>query len=214
MKTTLRILGLATIVGALSLVSRASNFHGAVFYQHIDYEGSALTLYPGEGIADLSLISRSTWRSWNNEISSVAVWGEVVVYLYEHRNYGGRVVTLIDHAPDLFFTEWGNFNDRTSSIYVDWYYPQGWMYDTTLLSWTYWEGEWMYHEEGLGWVHAAYYDRTHGEGWIFDHAFGWLYTDYTRYPWFYSYTWGQIYFEHGSRNPRWWYTDYYGWFNG
>jgi hypothetical protein len=214
MKST-RLFFLATFgtIAATTAAAQWNDFEGAVFYEHADYGGSTLTLYPGEGIADLSLYNESFWDSWNDEISSVAVYGEVIVYLYSDVNYRGEYITLTSHLDSFLYGGYPGWNDRASSIYVDYYYPEGWMYDTSLLSWVYWEGDWFYHDNGLGWLYGGYWDRTAGTGWVYDYALGWLYTSYASYPWLNSWNYGHLMFLEGTYAPRWFYQTGYGWFS-
>lgn len=215
MKTIRFLLTALLGLSAPALTSAQWNdFEGAVFYEHANYGGSTLTLYPGEGIANLSLYAESMWDSWNDKISSVAVYGQVVVYLYTDVNYGGDYIVLADHVDSFSNAGYRNWNDRASSIYVDYYYPEGWMYDTSLLSWVYWDDSWFYHDQGLGWVYGGYWDRTYGEGWIYDSVFGWLYTSAQGYPWLYSWTYGSLMFLEGTYTPRWFYQSGYGWITG
>jgi len=204
--TTTLLLGLSAILA--SPLAAASDFTGTVFYEHGNYGGSTLTLLPGEGIEDLSLYWENDWETWNDQISSLAVWGPVTVYLYEHRNYRGEAV-----AFDLSADRLGDFgwNDRASSIYVDYTEPVGWYWDGSLNTWAFREGDWIYHENGLGWLYAANYDSAWQSGWLYHNVWDWLYTDSQSGGWFHSPTYGNVFHESGSRNPEWWYSPEFGW---
>ena len=186
---------------ASPLLSASDDFEGAVLYEHGDYGGSSLTLYPGEGIPDLSAYWESTWDTWNDEISSVAVWGPVTVYLYTDVNYRGQLIEITDHVDQLGPYGW---NDRASSVWVDWT-PTAWEWQEALQAWIYPDGDWIYHDHTLGWLYDLYFDYTAGAGWLFDSRRGWLYTTRDIYPWFYNPTDGWLSYLPGSADPRWWY---------
>lgn len=210
-KTMIKTVNTALLIGAM-VSTRAPAFDGAVFYEHPYFGGESLSLVPGEGIPRLSDYRMDFWSSWNDEISAVSLHGDVVVYLFEHDNYQGDYLALVYNADNLGWIDGPSWNNRTSSIYVDWYWEDGWYWDQGMESWVYWEGEWFYHEAGLEWQYGGYYDRTYSEGWIYDiHHWGWLYADGTNYPWFYNPDYGDIYYYHQSYHPQWWWTSYYGW---
>lgn len=195
------------LLPALPADAQVSDFEGAVFYQHADYRGSQISLYPGEGMPYLTDYALNYRNSWNDQISSVAVWGPVDVFLYEHVRYEGDVLQLSDHAWSL-----GNWNDRASSLFVDYAVQDGWVYDYTLQSWVFEDGDWIYHESGLGWIYERWFDPTAGEGWLWDEQRGWIFTTIDNYPWFYAESGEMLFFEHGTRNPRIWYSESFGWF--
>lgn len=196
---------LLTLFAGPLLVAQATE--AGVFYEHHDFEGEYLTLYPGEGIPYLADYLLNDWEDWNDEISSVAVWGGVDVYLYEDVRYEGDYLRLTDHTSVL-----GAWNDEASSLFVDYAVSEGWFYDYTLQSWVYEDGGWIYHDAGLGWIYDAYFNPAVGEGWLWDMKRGWIYTALDLYPWFYSETEGLLFYEHGTRTPRFWYSQGYGWF--
>jgi hypothetical protein len=209
---TLPLLSLVLLAG-LALPTRAlsNEFTGAVLYEHVDYRGGTLTLYPGEGIPFLSDYWLNSWDNWNDEVSSVAVWGNVVVYLYADSNYRGEVLEIRDHVDALGLWGW---NDRVSSIWVDWAEPEGWFWDTTFDNWIWREPDgWLYHYQGLGWIYGAHYDAITFQGWFWDPKRGWLYAGPTMAGWFAAADGTFLYHYPGSHAPRWWYTEGTGWFS-
>jgi hypothetical protein len=202
MKTT-ALLAFCTLA-LTALKTHAYEFEGAVLYEDANYRGSSLVLYPGEGIPYLSDYWLG-WGTWNDNISSVAVWGPVTVYLYEHSNYGGEVTVLNDHTAGFHW-----WNDRVSSVWVDYSSYDGWFEDFSLQSWVYWDGDWAYHEEGLGWIYGGYYESDVG-GWLYDSALGWIYTSAEIYPWFFTDYGEAYYFLHGNTSDRWFYNEKTGW---
>ena len=211
MKTTSILSSLLATGLAPFAWSQESDFTGAVFYEHGYYGGSTLTLYPGEGIPYLSDYWESNWETWNDQISSLAVWGNVVVYLYTDVNYQGEVLEIRDHVETL--GAWG-WNDRASSVWVDWAEPEGWYWDYTFKNWVWREADgWLYHYQGLGWTYGAYYDAIEYRGWFWDAKRGWLWAGPGTKPWFIQGDGTYIYHFPGTHNPRWWYTDATGWFS-
>ena len=79
-----------------------------ILYQHINYEGAMMVYQPG---------NYPKLGSFNDIISSARPLpsGKGVITLFEHINYGGRMVVLTSSSPD--FRDLG-FNDRVSSLIV------------------------------------------------------------------------------------------------
>jgi hypothetical protein len=87
-----------------------------IFYQHINYEGSSHVFQPGS----YTRIAKD-WSGGNDILSSLRplpskTEGDGVIALFEHINYGGRMVVLTSSTPD--FTGKVNFNDKVSSLIV------------------------------------------------------------------------------------------------
>jgi len=211
MKTTSTLLALLALASTSSLSAQETDFVGAVLYEHGNYGGSTLTLYPGEGIPYLSDYWESTWETWNDQISSLAVWGNVVVYLYSDVNYRGEVIEIRDHVERLGAYGW---NDLASSVWVDWAEPEGWYWDTTFRTWMWREADgWLYHNDGIGWVYGYYYDALEFSGWIWDSRRGWLWTGPSAQTWLVDSAGNYFFHYPGTHNPRWWYSDATGWFS-
>ena len=79
---------------------------GACFYMDADYQGESFCLDAGEELRNLE-------RRYNDEISSVRIFGRVRVVVYEDVSFSGARMTLTRDVPNL-----GEFNDRISSIRV------------------------------------------------------------------------------------------------
>jgi hypothetical protein len=196
-----------SLLGALLIGSaHASDYEGVVLYEHANYGGDSLALYPGEGIPNLQDFWKGFFDSWNDDVGSVAVWGPVTVYLYEHANYQGDVIVLNDHTDALY--EW---NDEASSVWVEYTPFTGWVEDTSLDSWVYWEADgWIWHEQGLGWIYGGDYEPSVG-GWLWDISLGWVYTNASIYPWLIGPS-GEAYYSYTENSQeRWFYDDTYGW---
>lgn len=95
-----------------------------VFFQHADFRGEALVVYPGEAIDNLAGVSFESGGSINDRISSVRIEGAAEVYVYEHSRYRGQVMRLTENVRDLsgrllpggVSASW---NDRISSLRVE-----------------------------------------------------------------------------------------------
>lgn len=201
MNTISKTISLVTILAAGALPAPAHTGYVDLF-EHADYRGGAFRLYANEGIHSLADYWLDEWDDWNDVISSVAVYGSVQVRLYEHANYLGRYLDLTSTVRDLRSHAFEEWNDRVSSLWVFEYPVYGWYYDDTLQSYLYWDGDWCYHENGLGWVWAGYYDRIEQTGWLYDYDLGYLYTDDGFYPWFWSEHGHMYYYYVFSYNPR------------
>lgn len=211
---------IASFLAATSLLGAASlHAQSVTLYEHPNYGGETLSLNLGEGIENLSdwVLEWEWWGgydSWNDSVSSVAVWENVQVVLYEAANYQGDYIILDRHTPTLP----AGWNDRISSLYVTTGLTYGWTYDTTLQSDVYYDDYYgytlLYHNMGLGWMDASWYDSTYEQGWLYDYALGWMYTDRFSYPWFYRYETNEmVYFSHGTTAPRYFYSSNLGdWF--
>ncbi|MDX2109619.1 MAG: peptidase inhibitor family I36 protein [Verrucomicrobiota bacterium] len=172
------------------------------FYEYTNFGGHSDRIYVNDGIENLDDHGMSFWDDWNDEISSLAVYGSINVRIYEHANYTGDYVDITGSVYDLYYYYAGNWNDRVSSIWV-YEYPQlGWYYDDALRSDLYWDNDWFYHNNGLGWLWAGYYNRIEQAGWLYDGELGYLYTDSSFYPWFWSEYGYFYYYYEGSYNPR------------
>jgi Beta-1,3-glucanase/Peptidase inhibitor family I36 len=80
---------------------------GAVcFYEHVGYQGASFCADADSGYVG---------NAWNDRISSVKVRSGTQLDLYEHSDYGGRVLTLTADTPDLVAR---GFNDLASSLRV------------------------------------------------------------------------------------------------
>lgn len=80
----------------------------ARIFEHTGFGGRSQDLYPGRyDMSDLTI--------GNDVVSSIQVPAGMLVTLYEHEHFGG---TKLEAAQAL--TSLGTFNDKTSSIRVEW----------------------------------------------------------------------------------------------
>lgn len=90
-----------------------------ILYENAGYRGHNLELYAGQSIADLSHYQTGSDRSFDDLISSVKIYGDVTLVLYEHADFHGNRVYLhnsVDDFSDEAFTV--AFNDEVSSVEV------------------------------------------------------------------------------------------------
>ncbi|MSU45733.1 MAG: hypothetical protein EXS42_01040 [Lacunisphaera sp.] len=95
-----------------------------ILYQHADYRGDALVVYPGDSHENLSRLTFEGSGTLNDRISSIRVEGGAEVYVYENARYRGAVMRLTENTRDLtgrllpagVSASW---NDRISSLRVE-----------------------------------------------------------------------------------------------
>ncbi|MGG1574508.1 hypothetical protein [Fictibacillus sp. NRS-1165] len=85
------------------------------FHEHINFQGKPLFLDKNKGIPDLSEISMGpiSFSNWEDEISSVQMFGTRRAELFEHTEWKGQELILFKDERDLHRLGWG---DRASSI--------------------------------------------------------------------------------------------------
>ncbi len=94
-----------------------------ILYEHADFRGGAVVLYPGESIDNFSGRTFDNGAKLNDSVSSIRVEGDVEVYIYEHSRYRGDALRLGESVRDLTgrLVSGGvnaSWNDRISSIRV------------------------------------------------------------------------------------------------
>ena len=95
-----------------------------ILYQHADYRGDSLVLYPGESIDNLSGRSFPNGGGLNDSVSSIRLEGGAEVLVYENARFRGQVLRLTESARDLTLrylpdAAQVSWNDRISSIQVE-----------------------------------------------------------------------------------------------
>ena len=95
-----------------------------ILYQHTDYRGESLTLFPGDDFDNLAGPVFEGGSVWNDRVSSIRIEGGASIILYEHSRYRGHVLRLTEsvrdlttrYLPESVSVSW---NDRISSLRVD-----------------------------------------------------------------------------------------------
>lgn len=95
-----------------------------IVYQHADFRGEALVLYPGDAIENMSGKTFDHGGKLNDSISSIRVEGDVELFAYENARYRGEALRLTENARDLtgrlIAAAVGvSWNDRISSLRVE-----------------------------------------------------------------------------------------------
>ncbi len=103
---------------------RGRNEPRIILYEHADFRGNSVVLYPGDAIDNLSGQNFPQGRGLNDSVSSVRVEGGAVVYVFEHARYRGAVMRLTESARDLTVrrlpdNSGASWNDRISSLKVE-----------------------------------------------------------------------------------------------
>jgi hypothetical protein len=80
--------------------------NGACFYLDENYGGDSFCLNAGESL-------RNVGDRYNDQISSIRVFGKVRVIVHEHDNFGGASRVILDNVPNL-----RDFNDIITSVEV------------------------------------------------------------------------------------------------
>jgi hypothetical protein len=80
---------------------------GACFYMDSDYGGDSFCMDAGQGIRDVE-------PRYNDEISSIRVFGKARVVIFEHKNFGGASSVISSDVPGL-----GGWNDKITSIRIE-----------------------------------------------------------------------------------------------
>jgi hypothetical protein len=95
-----------------------------IVYQHADYRGNALVLYPGDTLDNLANMTFEDGGRLNDSISSIRVEEGAEIYVYADSRFRGPVMRLAENArdltrrmlPDSINASW---NDRISSLRVE-----------------------------------------------------------------------------------------------
>jgi hypothetical protein len=95
-----------------------------ILYEHADYRGDFVVLYPGDVIDNLSGQRFPQGAGLNDSISSVRIEGGAVLTAYEHARFRGAVVRLTESVRDLSYRRLpdnpgASWNDQISSLRVE-----------------------------------------------------------------------------------------------
>lgn len=95
-----------------------------VLYQHADFRGDSLVLFPGETIDNFSGRTFANGNALNDSVSSIRVEGGAEVSIFEQARYRGPGLRLNQSVRDLSTRRLGDdrgssWNDRISSIRVE-----------------------------------------------------------------------------------------------
>lgn len=95
------------------------NSEQVVLFEHANYSGNSMILYPGQSISNLSDYYVNSNLSFDNLISSASIAGNVTLVLYSGENFTGDYVYLHNNISNLSNDgQLWPFNDAVSSVKV------------------------------------------------------------------------------------------------
>ena len=95
-----------------------------ILFQHANYEGGALVLYPGESLDNFSGKTFDNGSKLNDGVSSIRVEGNAELFVYADGRFRGEAMKLTESVRDLTgrYVKGGvgaTWNDRISSAKVE-----------------------------------------------------------------------------------------------
>jgi hypothetical protein len=94
-----------------------------ILYEHANFRGDSLVIYPGEEIRNLNSGRFEGGKRINDQISSIRLEGGAELYVFEHAKFGGHVMRVTESIRNLADrpTPEGRitWNDRISSLRAD-----------------------------------------------------------------------------------------------
>ena len=95
-----------------------------IVFEHADYRGNSLVLYPGDALDNLNEVRFEDGSRLNDAISSIRVEDGAEIYVYVDSRYRGNVMRLTESVRDLSRRKLpdnvnASWNDRISSLRVE-----------------------------------------------------------------------------------------------
>lgn len=95
-----------------------------ILFQHANYEGGALEIFPGESLGTFSGKTFDNGVKLNDGVSSIRIEGRVELFVYENSDFRGEALRLTESVRDLTgrYVQGGvgaTWNDRISSAKVE-----------------------------------------------------------------------------------------------
>lgn len=127
----MKIPRILALIGALLLLTSAWAQHRedrrggrVILFQHADYSGGALVLYPGDSLDNFSGRTFDNGTKLNDGVSSIRVEGKVEIFVYADASFRGDALRLSESVRDLTgrYVKGGvgaTWNDRISSAKVE-----------------------------------------------------------------------------------------------
>ena len=127
----MKIPRILALIGALSLVAAGGEDHRddrrggrVILFQHADYSGGALVLYPGDSLDNFSGRTFDNGSKLNDGVSSIRIEGNLELFVYENATFRGEALRVTENVRDLTgrFVKGGvgvTWNDRISSAKVE-----------------------------------------------------------------------------------------------
>lgn len=118
-----RALPLLAALPALLLAQPHDDRHGprVVLFEHPNFQGGAIVLYPGDNVENLARVDFDNGRRANDRITSILVEGGADVTVYTDARFRGDALRVTHDLRDLSRGDSHvvRFNDRISSIRVE-----------------------------------------------------------------------------------------------
>lgn len=118
-----RALPLLAVLPALALAQPRDLHRGprVVLFEHPNFQGGAIVLYPGQSVENLARWDFDDGRRANDRITSILVEGGAEVTVFVDAHFRGEALRLTQDARDLSRGDPGlvRFNDQISSLRVD-----------------------------------------------------------------------------------------------
>ncbi len=118
-----RALPLLAVLPALAFAQPRDDRRGArvVLFEHPNFQGGAIALYPGQSAENLARWDFDDGRRSNDRITSIRIEGDAEVMVYTDANFRGEALRVTNDIRDLSRGDnrFVRFNDRISSIRVE-----------------------------------------------------------------------------------------------
>ena len=118
-----RALPLLAVLPALALAQPRDGRRGprVVLFEHANFQGGTIVLYPGEAMDNLARINFDNGHRANDRVSSILIEGGADVMVYSDAQFRGDALRVTDDIRDLGRGDnrFVRFNDQISSIRVE-----------------------------------------------------------------------------------------------
>jgi hypothetical protein len=118
-----RALPLLAVLPALAFAQPRDEHRGprVVLFEHPNFQGGAIVLYPGQSLDNLAHQNFDNGRRSNDRITSILVEGGADVMVYSDAHFRGEALRVTNDIRDLSRGDnrFVRFNDRISSIRVE-----------------------------------------------------------------------------------------------
>ncbi len=118
-----RALPLLALLPALAFAQPRDGRYGprVVLFEHPNFQGGAIALYPGQSVENLARWDFDNGRRSNDRITSILVEGGAEVMVYTDANFRGEALRVTDDIRDLSRGDnrFVRFNDQISSLRVE-----------------------------------------------------------------------------------------------
>ena len=99
-------------------LQKTSTANRVVFYEDPGYRGKNFTVYGNDSYSDLGNKRMKPFKSWNDQISSVRIYGNVQAILFRDKNKLGSFISLTESNEDLTSVNGMNWDNKASSAWI------------------------------------------------------------------------------------------------